>query len=173
LTVVKRRSGGHGKIEVMNMTPIPRRRFLTFVVVAATAVPFSRAGFAQTAPPTVEVWKDSACGCCKEWMAHLRAAGFKVVGHDRGNVAARRKAGIGEHYGSCHTAFVEGYAIEGHVPAREIQRLLKERPNAIGLAVPGMPQGSPGMEQGRRPDPYTVLLLHRDGGSSAYAKYPG
>lgn len=91
--------------------------------------------------------------------------------NDTGNGAARAKAGIARQYGSCHTALTGGYAIEGHVPVREIERLLKERPDAIGLAVPGMVIGSPGMEQGDRVDPYTVLLLHRDGGSSAYAKY--
>lgn len=103
----------------------------------------------------------------------MRSAGFAVTAHDSGNVAARSRAGIASQYGSCHTAFVEGYAIEGHVPAREVHRLLKERPKAIGLAVPGMVHGSPGMEQGGRVDRYTVLLLHRDGGSSSYAKYPG
>ena len=149
-----------------------RRRLVLGLLSGAVIAPLGSIVFAQPARPTIEVWKDASCGCCKEWMAHLRAAGFTVVSHDRGNVAARRKAGIGDHYGSCHTALVDGYAIEGHVPAREILRLLKERPKAIGLAVPGMPQGSPGMEQGRPPDPYTVLLLHRDGGSSTYAKYP-
>ena len=119
----------------------------------------------------VEVWKDPTCGCCKEWIAILRSAGFTVTAHDSGNVAARQKAGIARQYGSCHTAIVDGYAIEGHVPVREIERLLTERLDAIGLAVPGMVSGSPGMEQGGRVDPYTVLLLLRDGGSSAYAKY--
>jgi len=121
----------------------------------------------------IEVWKDPTCGCCKEWIALLRKAGFTVTAHDSGNVAARTRARIAPQYGSCHTALVDGYAIEGHVPVREIQRLLKERPVAIGLAVPGMVVGSPGMEQGSRVDPYTVLLLHRDGGSSSYAKYRG
>lgn len=125
----------------------------------------------RAAAPQVEVWKDPSCGCCKDWIAILQRAGFQVVSHDRGNVAARAKAGIARQYGSCHTALVGSYALEGHVPVREIERLLKERPDAIGLAVPGMPVGSPGMEQGGRVDPYTVLLLHRDGGSSAYAKY--
>ena len=128
---------------------------------------------AATARPFVEVWKDPACGCCKQWIALLRNAGFTVTTHDSGNVAARARAGIASQYGSCHTALVDGYAIEGHVPIREIQRLLEERPAAIGLAVPGMVIGSPGMEQGGRVDPYTVLLLQRGGGSSSYAKYRG
>ena len=148
---------------------LQRRRFLTSMVlgplVASVALP------ALAAAPFVEVWKDPTCGCCKDWIAHLRDAGFSVTAHDTGNAVARAKARIAPQYASCHTALVEGYAIEGHVPAREIQRLLKEKPDAIGLAVPGMVIGSPGMEQGGRVDPYTVLLLHRDGGSSTYAKY--
>ena len=89
----------------------------------------------------------------------------------RGGQAARDEAGIAREFASCHTALIDGYAIEGHVPVREIERLLVERPAAIGLAVPGMVVGSPGMEQGSKVDPYTVLLLLRDGRSSAYASY--
>lgn len=156
----------------MNRPSIRRRRFMSSLLAAALA-PALAAPAIAAAQPAVEVWKDPTCGCCKEWVAHLRNAGFTVTVHDDGNAATRSKAGIAAQYASCHTALVAGYAIEGHVPAREIQRLLKERPNAIGLAVPGMVSGSPGMEQGGRVDPYTVLLLHKDGGSSSYAKYPG
>lgn len=155
----------------MNTTPMERRRFLC-LLAAAPATAWIGAPAHADAGPVVEVWKDSTCGCCKEWIAVLRKAGFAVTAHDGGNATARTKAGIAREYGSCHTALVGGYAIEGHVPVREIRRLLKERPDAVGLAVPGMVVGSPGMEQGGRVDPYTVLLLHRDGGSSAYAKYP-
>lgn len=119
----------------------------------------------------MEVWKDPTCGCCGNWIALVQAADFNVTVHDVGNTAARQKAGVARQYGSCHTAIVGGYAIEGHVPVREIERLLKERRDAIGLAVPGMVAGSPGMEQGSRIDPYTVLLLTRAGGSEPYAKY--
>jgi hypothetical protein len=146
-----------------------RRRFLVSIalapIVASLGLSSAHAG------PAVEVWKDPTCGCCSEWIAHLRRAGFGVTAHDSGNAAARAKARIALRYASCHTALVDGYAIEGHVPAREILRLLKEKPRAIGLAVPGMPIGSPGMEQGGRVEAYSVLLLHRDGGSSTYAKY--
>lgn len=83
----------------------------------------------------------------------------------------RRRHGIPDALGSCHTGVVEGYALEGHVPAREIRRLLAERPKARGLAVPGMPVGSPGMEQGARRDPYDVLLVHADGRTSVYSSY--
>lgn len=156
----------------MNSNPTRRRRFLGLMVAAPMATWLGTPAFAD-AGPAVEVWKDPTCGCCKDWIALLRKAGFAVTAHDSGNAAVRAKARIAPQYGSCHTALVGGYAIEGHVPVREIQRLLKERPDAIGLAVPGMVVGSPGMEQEGRVDPYTVLLLHRDGGSSSYAKYSG
>ena len=156
----------------MQRSAVQRRQFLAWLVAAPVGASFALPS-AAAAGPVVEVWKDPTCGCCKEWIAYLRNAGFTVTAHDSGNVAARAKAGIAPQYGSCHTALVDGYAIEGHVPVREIQRLLKERPAAIGLALPGMVVGSPGMEQGGRVDPYTVLLLQRDGGSSSYAKYRG
>ena len=152
----------------MNRPVMPRRKFVGLLLampLATLTLP------AVAASRQVEVWKDLTCGCCKDWIAILRSAGFTVTTHDNGNVAARQKVGVARQYGSCHTAIVDGYAIEGHVPVREIERLLTERPDAIGLAVPGMVIGSPGMEQGSRVDPYTVLLLLRDGGSSAYAKY--
>jgi hypothetical protein len=133
--------------------------------------------FAQAKVP-VEVWKDPDCGCCKDWVAHLEANGFEVRVHDSGNTAARARLGIPQKLGSCHTAEVSvkgtRYALEGHVPAREIHRLLKERPSAIGLAVPGMPVGSPGMDAplyGGRKDPYDVLLVNRDGSSRIYQSY--
>jgi len=142
-----------------------------FLLAGAPAIAWLGLPSAAHAAPAVEVWKDPTCGCCKEWIALLRKAGYAVTAHDSGNVAARAKAGIAPRYGSCHTALIGGYAIEGHVPLREIERLLRERPDAMGLAVPGMVAGSPGMEQGGRAEPYSVLLLHRDGGSSSYARY--
>ena len=159
-----------GELGIMKMKgpTMQRRQFLAWLVTAPLGASLVLPSAAAT-DPFVEVWKDPSCGCCKEWIAHVRNAGFTVTAHDTGNVAARTKAGIARQYGSCHTALVDGYAIEGHVPVREIQRLLKERPAAIGLAVPGMVIGSPGMEQGGRVDPYRVLLLHRDGGSSSFA----
>ena len=94
----------------------------------------------------VEVWKSPTCGCCKDWVTHLEANGFRVKVHDLGNAAARARLKVPMKLGSCHTALVGRYAVEGHVPAADIRRLLKERPDAIGLAVPGMPVGSPGMD---------------------------
>ncbi|MEJ5989079.1 DUF411 domain-containing protein [Ramlibacter sp. PS3R-8] len=124
----------------------------------------------------VEVWKDPECGCCKDWVAHLEANGFKVKVNDTGNNAVRVRLGIDKKHGSCHTAIVGGYALEGHVPAREVKRLLSERPAAVGLAVPGMPVGSPGMDgavYGGRKDSFDVLLLAKDGTSKIYQRYEG
>jgi len=122
----------------------------------------------------VEVWKSPTCGCCGDWIRHLEANGFRTRVFDEGNVNKRAAMGVDLRYGACHTAVVGGYAIEGHVPAREIKRLLRDRPVAIGLAVPGMPIGSPGMdgpEYGGRKDAYEVLLLTKDGRASVYHAY--
>ncbi|MBI5899838.1 MAG: DUF411 domain-containing protein [Rhodocyclales bacterium] len=128
------------------------------------------AAWAQGAPH-VEVYKSASCGCCGAWVAHLRQNGFEVVVHDVGDVpAARRRLGMPDRLGSCHSARLAGYAIEGHVPAADIRRLLKEKPNALGLAVPSMPPGSPGMESAR-PQPYDTLLVARDGSARVYASH--
>jgi hypothetical protein len=124
---------------------------------------------------TVEVWKDPNCGCCQLWVEHLQAHGFKVNVRDVGNTAARQRLGMPEKLGSCHTATVGGYVIEGHVPAADIRRLLKERPVALGLSVPGMPIGSPGMDgpeyKGRK-DAFDVLLVQKDGSAKSFQAYP-
>jgi hypothetical protein len=105
-------------------------------------------------------------------MDYLRANGFRVKPVDVQDASVyRRRHRIPDSLGGCHTGVIEGYAIEGHVPAREIKRLVAERPPARGLAVPGMPIGSPGMEQGFRVDSYDVLLVHPDGRTSVYASY--
>lgn len=124
-----------------------------------------------TAAEAVDVYKSPSCGCCGKWVEHLQRAGFEVRTHEVGDVAAARtKLGMPERYASCHTAKVGGYAIEGHVPAEDVKRLLAERPKAIGIAVPGMPQGSPGMES-PRPVSYETLLVQRDGSSRVYARH--
>jgi hypothetical protein len=148
-----------------------RRRWLLCAVALAAGGPAAAQGDSR---PLVEVWKSPTCGCCKEWISHLEANGFRVRIHDEGNTNARAALRMPMQYGSCHTAKVGGYAIEGHVPAREIKRLLKERPGAIGLAVPGMPVGSPGMDgpdYGDRKDPYDVLLVQAEGKASIYQSY--
>ena len=143
----------------------------TLVVTMRAALAAAPAAFAAPALPPVEVWKSPTCGCCAKWVEHLEANGFKVQVRDQGNTVARQRAGIAQALGSCHTALVGGYAIEGHVPAADILRLLRERPVAIGLAVPGMPIGSPGMEQGNQRDRYDVLLVARNGKTSVFATH--
>lgn len=126
---------------------------------------------ASAAQPVIEVYKTEYCGCCKEWIKHLEANGFKVQAHNVADTADyREKFGIPAQYGSCHTGRVGGYAVEGHVPAADIKRLLAEKPKARGLAVPGMPMGSPGME-GPRKDPHEVLLVKDGGKTSVYKRY--
>lgn len=119
----------------------------------------------------IRVFKSATCGCCTAWVEHLEAAGFVV---DATNVddpaSVRRRYAMPDRYGSCHTALVDGYVLEGHVPAREVQRLLAERPAALGLAVPGMPAGSPGME-GDRTQPFDVMLVDPSGNARVYGHY--
>jgi hypothetical protein len=148
-----------------------RRNILAMSVLAALGV--TRLSIATPAP-SIEVWKSPDCGCCKDWVKHLETNGFRVKVHDEGNTDARARLNIPVELGSCHTAQVSGYALEGHVPAREVQRLLRERPKAIGLAVPAMPLGSPGMdgpEYGGRKTPYDVLLVLQDGSPRVYQSY--
>lgn len=151
-----------------------RRQFIQAASVALAAGSLLSLNASAKAQTTVEVWKNASCGCCHDWVAHMEANGFKVVTHDvseSDKSAKRASVGIPATLGSCHTALVEGYALEGHVPASDVRRLLKERPKAAGLAVPGMPIGSPGMDgpaYGGRKDKYASLLVQRDGSSSVY-----
>lgn len=131
----------------------------------------SGAASAATSLPPVEVYKSPYCGCCGAWVEHMRQAGFTVNVHEVQDVpAARKLTGMPERYGSCHTAKVGGYAIEGHVPAADVKRLLAQKPPAVGLAVPGMVTGSPGME-GEHPAPYATLLVGKGGDSSVFARH--
>jgi hypothetical protein len=126
---------------------------------------------AAEAATVIDVYKSASCGCCEGWVEHLRDAGFKVNAHDVENPSDyRAKHRIPEELGSCHTGIVNGYAIEGHVPAADIKRLLADKPKAIGLAVPNMPVGSPGME-GSRKDAYDVMLVKADGKHQVYKHY--
>ncbi len=130
----------------------------------------------EAAAIDVKVWKDPNCGCCKDWITHLEANGFRVRVNLGGNDAARTRLGIPRSLASCHTALVGGYAIEGHVPARDIRRLLREKPAAVGLSVPGMVIGSPGMdgpEYGVRKNPFSVILVGKNGGATVYQEYEG
>jgi len=131
----------------------------------------SVAGAALAAGPVIEIYQREGCGCCGLWAGHLESNGLKT----RSNVVeevsiVRGSSGIPESLGSCHVAFIGGYAIEGHVPASAIKRLLKEKPDAAGVAVAGMPAGSPGMESAGKV-PYEVLLVLKDGSTRVYSRH--
>lgn len=119
----------------------------------------------------VVVYKSPTCGCCSKWIDHLQAAGFEVEAHDRDNMSRiKAELGIGRPLQSCHTALVDGYTIEGHVPAEDIIRLLKQRPEVSGLSVPGMPIGSPGMEANYI-EPYDVVAFDKAGNTETFTEY--
>lgn len=149
------------------MTSIRKLAFASFMVLAACAP-----AVAQTAMTIVS---GEGCGCCKEWVKHIEAAGYKpTISYVSAQAlnAHKHEAGISLDLSSCHTGKIGGYVIEGHVPAKEIARLLREKPDAVGLTVPGMPYGSPGMGPATEAEPYQVLLLKKDGTTSVYASYP-
>jgi len=146
-----------------------RRTLSQAVLAGILATPL----LASAVNPVVEVYKSAYCGCCTEWVKHLEKHGFTVNAHNVDDTSHyRQKFGIPKALGSCHTARVQGYAIEGHVPAAEIKRLLAEKPKAAGLAVPAMPMGSPGME-GPRKHAYDVLLVQGNGKYTTYQHYQG
>ena len=144
-----------------------RRLFSQVARAAALFTPV----FAMAAAPIIEVFKTESCGCCGAWVEHLKANGFatRVVNVENPS-DYRQRGGIPDKLGSCHTGMVQGYAIEGHVPASDIKRLLAQKPKAKGLAVPAMPLGSPGME-GPRKDPYDVLLVQANGSTKVFKHY--
>jgi hypothetical protein len=146
---------------------ISRRAFLSALAASAVA---PRDLFATKAPSVVTVYKDAGCQCCAKWVRHLSANGFVVSPHDVSNMdEIKRTMNVPESLQSCHTAVVDRYAIEGHVPADVIKKFLAEKPSSLGLAVPGMPIGSPGME-GARAERYNILAFERNGTSRIYAK---
>lgn len=155
-------------------TLLRRRDVVTSLLFAAVAAPFARRSFAAAKANAIEVWTGPSCGCCKEWVKHLEANGFDVTSHEGGNSEARQRLGMPARYGSCHTAEIDGYAVEGHVPAADIRRLVDEGPDALGISVPAMPRGSPGMDgpaYGDVRDPYDVLLIDRDGNATVFQSY--
>jgi len=141
-------------------------------MIVATLVSLG-AGLAAASPGTlVEMYKLASCGCCDKWAEHMESNGFKVRVHVVPETGTHReKAGMPAKYGSCHTAKVGGYVVEGHVPAADVKRLLAQRPKAVGIAVPGMPLGSPGMEQGGVNLDYDVLLVRSGGAAEVFAKH--
>ncbi|WP_428622703.1 DUF411 domain-containing protein [Sedimenticola sp.] len=144
------------------MKPIPK--LITTLLISL----FASAGVAGE---LIAVYKSPTCGCCSAWIEHLKANGFDVQAHDTTRMDQVKQAlGVQPQLASCHTAEVAGYVIEGHVPASDIHRLLAEKPAVAGLAAPGMPMGSPGME-GPRKDHYQVLTFDREGNSRVYAEH--
>jgi hypothetical protein len=149
------------------------KRSLAALALALALLPAAQA-LAQATP--IEVRKTNGCGCCLAWMEHLEESGFAPTGGDMfAGLLVRFKLdnGVPQRMVSCHTALVDGYVIEGHVPASDIRRLLAERPDAVGLAVPEMPLGSPGMDQGRWREAYDVFLIRNDGSTEVFASYEG
>lgn len=147
------------------------RRNILSMALGAVAL-MTRPAMAVGALPQVEVFKSPHCGCCGAWADHMKAAGFPVkVTLVDDTTTTRKRVGLPDKFGSCHTALVGGYAVEGHVPAGEVKRLLAQKPDAIGLAVPGMPPGSPGMDAGSRKHPYKVYLISRSGRETVFASY--
>ncbi len=141
-------------------------------LVGILFVSFSTAGAQRAAKPVIEVYKTPTCGCCSLWLDHLREHGFEVRFTDLNDLGPlKAKHGVPGTMHSCHTGLVDGYVIEGHVPAQDVHRLLKERPGVAGLAVPGMPIGSPGMEVGTQIQPYNVIAFDKDGNGRVFASY--
>lgn len=148
-----------------------RRDFLNSagLLAALTALP----ALAISVLPEVQVYKSPTCGCCGAWAEHMRKAGFPVKINEVADLsAARKRLGMPDKFASCHTATVGGYALEGHVPAAEVKRMLAAKPKAVGLAVPSMPPSAPGMDVPGRNDPYEVFLVEALGQYSVFASYP-
>lgn len=144
-----------------------RRRFL------AVAAPLALLACAQSASAAVlMVTKTASCGCCKQWVEHMKKAGFTLKVQDVEDVTpTARRLGVPDELRSCHTSAIGGYAIEGHVPAADVKRLLAQRPEAAGIAVPGMVMGSPGMEHGGHKEPYQTILFDKAGKTRVFASH--
>lgn len=148
---------------------IDRRTVLGFVLAA---IPASACARTPKKPAQLTVYKSPYCGCCGAWVEHVNTSGLATTVKEMEDVTPiAKKLGVPDDMRSCHTAVIQGYFIEGHVPAADIRKLLRERPKARGITVPGMPIGSPGMEQGDRRDAYDTLLVLADGSSRVFAKH--
>lgn len=151
-------------------SPTPFRRPLALVATLALAAAFAAPAF--SAGDEVVMYKDPNCGCCGKWAEHMRAAGFKVKEIKSTEMSTiKREAGVPQALGSCHTAKVGGYVVEGHVPAADVKRLLAEKPKVAGIAAPGMPMGSPGMEGPYPADRYEVVSFAADGNTRVFATH--
>ncbi|NMG73804.1 DUF411 domain-containing protein [Aromatoleum diolicum] len=148
----------------------PSRRPLALIATLALAAAFAAPAF--SAGDEVVMYKDPNCGCCGKWAEHMRAAGFKVKEVKSTEMSTvKREAGVPQALGSCHTAKVGGYVVEGHVPAADVKRLLAEKPKVAGISAPGMPQGSPGMEGPYPADRYEVVSFSGDGKTRVFASH--
>lgn len=164
---------------MLNDSPLSRRAWIgraaaTALGGAATTTLLPRIAEATVAKPTpITVYKDPSCGCCKNWVEHLRANGFAPDVHDRNDMDTLKDSlGVPASLRSCHTAVVEKYVVEGHVPAADVKRLLTAKPaKTVGVAVPGMPAGSPGMEMGGRVDRYDVIAFAPGGATRIFARH--
>ena len=151
---------------------VSRREWLRMTAAGAAAALATGTlpAYAASVIP-ITVYKDPSCGCCRKWVEHLRTSGFDVTTRDLDDLSeVKTTFGVPKELQSCHTATVGSYAVEGHVPANTIKRMLREKPKIAGLAVPGMPVGSPGMEGGT-PEHYDVIAFEEGGKASVYAKY--
>ena len=151
------------------------KRILTLAAFATLGLTTAAAPSGRDSPdskkPTITVYKDPECGCCKSWIEHLIKHGYLVHVNDTRELAqVKQSLGVPGQLKACHTALVGGYLVEGHVPASDIDRLLKQRPKVAGIAVPGMPVGSPGMEMGA-PQPYSVISFDKTGKTAVFASH--
>jgi len=157
---------------------ISRALLWSTIIIIGVSVIAGLVGFLNLEKPEektnlaeVIVYKSPSCNCCNKWISHLRDAGFEVTGKNRSDMSnIKSDLGVGRSLRSCHTAIVDGYVVEGHVPADDIKRMLLERPEVTGIAVPGMPRGSPGMES-QQTDKFDVLTFSKNGQTRVYASY--
>jgi len=175
LAIAATATGANASPSGSDAEPLPSRDSVSTPKTRPVTKPATPAKAAQparaTVPPTVTVNKSPLCGCCQFWVEYLEKNNFKVVVHDRDDMTpVKRRLEVPQNLASCHTATVDGYVIEGHVPAASITKLLKERPAVSGIAVPGMPIGSPGME-GPNPESYEVIAYKRNGERKVFTRH--
>jgi hypothetical protein len=143
---------------------------LTLAAGIAVLAAFTQPSRHVAAPPSITVYHSPTCGCCKKWITYLQANGFTVKSVEQEDLSSlKAESGVTPKLQSCHTAVIEGYVVEGHVPAADIQRLLREKPKVLGLAAPGMPPAGPGMDTGK--DPYDVLTFDAKGHTTVWARH--
>jgi len=153
-------------------TTVTRRSLATLALAAILAWAGSVWTAAQTAKPQMTVYKSATCGCCSKWVEHMQANGFEVKAINVDDIdKVKRERGVPADAASCHTAIVNGYVVEGHVPADAVQKMLKEKPSIAGIAVPGMPMGSPGMEvPGGQKEAFNIVSFDKSGKTAIYEK---